>query len=122
MSNSQPYVFIFDLDNTLTDTNSIKKQYLSGGSLFNENPYSIIKIDRKLQFLLNKIKNKKIIFSNAMSSHVINVTNALGITHFFNKIIDRGITNTLKPNLNSYIITMQLAKLYDFKKCIFFDE
>ena len=123
MNGENSYVFIFDLDNTLVNTDAIKINYniQEGGQLFN-NPYESIKADIKLQFLLSKINNKKIIFSNATQSHVENVINALGIKRYIGNIVDRTLTRTLKPNLNSYIITMQLAGIRDLKKCIFFDD
>ena len=116
---SEPYIFIFDLDNTLVNTNLIKSNNINQVIYdINYNPYSIIKKDKKLQFLLKKISNKKIIFSNASKPHIINVTESLGITNYFDLIIDRDITGTFKPNLNSYIITMQIAGIHNLYKCI----
>jgi putative hydrolase of the HAD superfamily len=108
-------VFIFDLDNTLTDTNRIKHVKYA-------NPYSVIKPDVNLQKLLNKINNKKIIFSNATIPHVISVLDALGIRNLFSNIVDRNITKTLKPNLNSYIELLKNSNINELNKCIFFDD
>lgn len=123
MNKIEPYTFIFDLDNTLVNTDNIKLNY--NLPVYNNlfiNPYNNIKTDRYLQNLLGKIKNKKIIFSNAMSCHVENVISALGIQKYFCNIIDRNKTKTLKPNLNSYIVTMQENNINDINKCIFFDD
>ena len=117
MQKLPPYTFIFDLDNTLVNTDALKI-----GINCNINPYNTIKKDIELQELLSKIKNKKIIFSNAMDCHINSVLYALGIQDYISNIIDRNITKTLKPNLNSYITTLENIDITDINRCIFFDD
>ena len=121
MGKSDDYIFIFDLDNTLVNTDALKLN-LSNSNKFYDDPYKIIKNDKKLQILLDKIKNKKIIFSNALNCHVDKVCNSLGITKYFHHKCDRSITRTLKPNLNSYVKLLEINNIKKINRCIFFDD
>jgi len=107
------YIYIFDLDNTLLPTSDIQKKIVNIPSntpgISSTNFYNFIKKNNTLDQLIKKIPNKKYILSNATKLHVINSLERLGIINNFDEIIDRDITYTLKPNLNNYIITMNLV-------------
>ena len=118
------YIFIFDLDNTLLDTNGIKnKWYILSKKYNNEmNFYSLIKKDKILNKLLTILPYPKYILSNASRYHVINSLKYLGITNLFQNIIDRDITITLKPNLNNYITAINNINYSNIYNYIFFDD
>lgn len=56
-----------------------------------------------LQVMLGEINTRKAIFTNATTEHAGNVTNILGIEHFFERVIDVRANNFVgKPYMEAY--------------------
>ena len=81
-------IYIFDLDDTL-----LYKYYKN---------YSDIKPDIKLNNLLNKINENKIIFTNANEKHAVESLKSLNIFYNFDYIYHRDNIPKMKPNYQGY--------------------
>ena len=84
--------------------------------------FDIIKPDKKLNNLLNKIPGKKIVFTNADSTYVKKILNKLNLNETFDDIFDIEKADYIpKPDIKTY---KKLIKTYglDVKKTILFDD
>jgi putative hydrolase of the HAD superfamily len=104
--------WIFDLDNTLYQLpNNINFSY------------SYLSKDSQLQYLLNNLPLKKIIFTNGTYNHAIECFKKMRIEGFnSNNITARDTINDLKPNYDAYDKFIQLNNINSDDKCIFFDD
>ena len=84
--------------------------------------FDIVKPDNELRNILNKIRDKKIIFTNADKPYVKKVLNKLKLDDLFDDIFDiKRMSYIPKPNIESY---KKLINTYNFdaKKAIIFDD
>ena len=102
--------WIFDLDNTLYQ--------LPDNTQFS---YKYIKKDSQLNYLLDNLPLKKLIFTNGTYGHAKLCLEKMQCNSFDN-ITARDIINDLKPNTISYLKFMKVNKITKKDKCIFFDD
>ncbi len=100
--------WVFDLDNTIYNTNNVN--------------YSNISIDNYLQCLLKNLKGTKYIFTNATLGHAQMVLKRLGILDMFDYIIDRNQMDTLKPNREAFNYFIENTNLNRNDKTVFFED
>ena len=102
--------WIFDLDNTLYQ--------LQNNEHFS---YSLLNNDKQLNYLINNLPLKKIIFTNGTYSHAELSLKKLGLYNFDN-IIARDTIKDYKPNTSAYIKFIKKNNINIKDKCIFFDD
>jgi len=84
--------------------------------------FDIIKPDTKLNNLLNKISDKKIIFTNADKIYVEKILTKLNLVNTFDDIFDIKKANYIpKPDIKTYKKLIQTYSL-DVQKTILFDD
>ena len=83
-----------------------------------------IQKDKRLNHMLAALPQRKIIFTNADENHAKNVLAHLGITDFFEMIIDiRKLWPFVKPQEEAFIKkALQLTQLATSDGCIFIDD
>ena len=111
--------WIFDLDNTLYQTEHNNPYRINDGLYLN---YSFLKEDKKLKILLNILNGNKIIMTNSISSHCNTVLDKLKIKQCFNHIVTRTDMNSFKPYPKTYFTVINNCKIQSTDKCIFFDD
>lgn len=88
----------------------------------NINYSKLISKDESLFNILNRLPNKKFIFTNSSKKHAENILSHLGIKDLFNKIISIEDTNyTPKPDILSFKIMLEKLDV-DPEKSFFFDD
>lgn len=100
--------WVFDLDNTIYNTNNII--------------YSKISVDSYLRCLINNLSGKKYIFTNATLIHAEVVLKQLGIIDLFDSIIDRIALDSLKPNIKAFRNFVKLSQINTNIKTVFFED
>ncbi len=103
--------WIFDLDYTLYDL-PIEQRF----------DYSLLKNDLQLNYLLEELPCKKLIFTNGTFDHGIRCIEKMNITKNFEKLIARDTINDLKPKMSSFKSFIDLTKIKNSDKCIFFED
>ena len=73
--------------------------------------------------ILAEYPQTKVVFSNADCNHILKVLNFLKITHLFELIIDvHMVAPYVKPQPESFKITMDLLGLSSWNGCVFIDD
>lgn len=111
--------WIFDLDNTLYQTDNNNPYKVHDGLYLN---YSFLKEDKKLQILLNILKGNKIVMTNSVSTHCNTVLDRLNIKKCFGNVMTRTNMKSIKPDPNTYYQVINNCKIQSKDKCIFFDD
>jgi len=76
-----------------------------------------------LRHVLEQYPQRKVIFTNADTSHANRVLNALGIQDLFSQIIDiRSIKPWCKPQVEAFAMAIELAGVTDPGKCVMIDD
>ena len=104
-------VLIFDLDDTLLMSNSYKN-------------YNNIIPNNHLNYILNKLPNKKFIYTNGTYNHGVYGLKHMGCSDEFKMIYARDTIPFMKPDFRSFNYVNN-SILYDFNftdKKIFFDD
>ena len=102
--------WIFDLDNTLYQ--------LPDNINFS---YNLLNEDTQLNYLLNNLPLKKMIFTNGTFGHAKQCLYKMKLYNF-NNIIARDTINDLKPNYSAYYKFINNNNITINDKCIFFDD
>ena len=103
--------WIFDLDYTLYDLpTNIKFEY------------ELLNNDQQLNYLLQNLPSKKLLFTNGTFGHGIVSLKKMNIISNFEKIIARDTINDLKPNHSSFKEFIRLTNIKEKDKCVFFED
>ena len=102
--------WIFDLDNTLYQLENNKNF-----------SYKLLHNDKQLNYLINNLPLKKIIFTNGTYGHAVQCLKKLCV-HNFDNIVARDTIQDYKPNTTSYLKFMNVNNITNNDKCIFFDD
>lgn len=103
--------WIFDLDLTLYE--------LPNNTNFS---YKLLTKDKHLYYLLSKLPNKKLIFTNGTYNHALTSLKKMKILELFNNIESRDTLMSLKPSSQSYNNFINSNKIRYRDKCVFFDD
>lgn len=103
--------WIFDLDLTLYE--------LPNNVDFS---YKYLSKDKYLHYLLSKLPNKKLIFTNGTYNHAITSLKKLDILDLFHNIEARDTLMSLKPYHKCYMNFIIKNKINLKDKCVFFDD
>ena len=101
-------VWVFDLDNTIYNTNNI-------------NYYDISK-DNYLHCLIDNLDGHKFVFTNATLVHAEMVLSRLGIRELFDDIIDRNAMKALKPTNNAFSYFINRIQTLAQETIVFFED
>ena len=127
MTQSPVYVYVFDLDNTLMDTNRLFAE--QRGSVITdqniEREYDrLVPTDPYLIHLLRHVRGQKYILSNGTRAHVYQSCRALGIRPLLAGQVDRNTGPHMKPHPSIYNVTHNYitGAVPDRTSIIFFDD
>ena len=107
--------WIFDVDHTLY-------QLPKNTPFFS---YSFLSKDKQLNYLLNILPCKKLLFTNGTKDHGIETVKTLGIKDKFpdSKIVGRDtLGGLLKPDINAFYKFIELMKIKQNDKIVFFED
>lgn len=83
----------------------------------------LILLSPKLRSVLNSIKIKKVIFTNASRSHAERVLHHLNLSDLFDQIIDiRSLNYVNKPYPQAYQRALELTGFPDPSRCVLIDD
>lgn len=99
---------VFDLDQTLYQLDQFQYEKLE------PNPY--------LNFLLDMLPYKKIVFTNATTNHALKCLDKLEITEQFERLISRDTIQDFKPFKSSYEKFINLIDINDNDIIFFFED
>ena len=104
-------VFIFDLDDTLLNSNSY-------------NTYNDIKIRKNLREILEIINNNPLyIYTNGTSGHALTSLKKMGILDLFDGIFARDTVPYMKPHYLSFkYVNNIIRRIHTNHEIIFFDD
>jgi putative hydrolase of the HAD superfamily len=82
-----------------------------------------IQPDPELQRLLAELPQQRFIFTNADADHAMRVMNILGVTDYFDGIIDiRAIEFACKPEISAYQHALMVAGYPPPQQCVMLDD
>lgn len=124
-------VFVFDLDNTLIDTNfifsreNIQNKQVNSFEFYKQNIYHN-PIYKKTALLIKKLKGPKILMTNASRIHGYYAMNAMGLVKTFIGQVDRDSGYGIKPSHGMYMkvndIAFNIKSPIMKRRIIFFDD
>ncbi len=101
--------WIFDMDETLYNMD-------------NKFSYDLLKPDTELIQLINKLKGRKILFTNASHQHTNIVLDKLHLVSSFDLILDRDIVGVLKPHPLAFLKLIKWCSISKNDTCFFFED
>jgi len=124
-------VFVFDLDNTLIDTNiifskeNIQNKQANSFEFYKTNIYHN-PIYKKTASLIKKLKGPKILMTNASRTHGYYAMKAMGLVTNFIGQVDRDSGYGIKPNHGMYMkvndVVSHVKSPIVNRRIIFFDD
>ena len=124
-------VFVFDLDNTLIDTNiifskeNIRNQTANSFEFYKKNIYHNPTY-KKTALLIKKLKGPKLLMTNASRMHGYYAVKALGLDTYFIGQVDRDSGYGIKPYHGMYMKVNDVASKINSsivnRRIIFFDD
>ncbi len=104
-------IWVFDLDNTLYQTDKIKNK-----------DYSTIHKDHYLKCLLHGLEGDKYIFTNATLEHAEMVLHKMDIMECITDIIDRRQMKTFKPYEKAFDYFIKKTGIFQNEQVLFFED
>ena len=84
--------------------------------------YTLLQKDRQLEYLINELPSKKIIFTNGTNGHAIQCINKMGIENCFHNIVGRDDILQMKPNTLAFHRFNNINNISSQDKCVFFED